>query len=444
MVGIDLGTTNSVVYVWNSAKGDACPLCDLVPSVVDYTAKVVGKQAKGNIVKNPVNQIASSFKVDIDQEYAVTASSKVLGAMKLFHRSDPDVVITVPAYFTANQRAQTVKAAEMAGLRVKAILNEPTAAALYYNRTKKDITMVYDLGGGTFDISIIDTRFGRYDVCATDGLKLGGDDLDRLIVNAILNQCKFIQQSASFDDISPRLKEVAETCKLQIQKNKDTVHYDLSSCGLGKLFEKPVFDLTVDVYKMAIQRVFGKTIQKTKKVLIDSTYEKDELSFIFVGGSTRDPYLREMVEEAIGILSKPFTYNPDHIVAQGAAYYAHMLDVGEAEESVSDVTTALGLLLDNGSIYNVVAKNSILPLKATHVVRNAEESDGISLAVYQGDSVVESECAYIGQLDFKFANGVMPANSGIVTVYFDINSSGLLTLSAKELGGELQSLELRL
>lgn len=444
MVGIDLGTTNSVVYSWNSAKGEAYPLCDLVPSVVDYTAKAVGKQAKENIVSKPLNQIASSFKVDIDLDYAVTASSKVLAAMKLFHLTDLEAVITVPAYFSANQRAQTIKAAELAGLHVRAILNEPTAAALFYNRTKKDITMVYDLGGGTFDISIIDTRFGRYDVCATDGLKLGGDDLDNLIANAILNQCKFIQQSASFDDIKARLKEVAEICKLQIQKAQDTVHYDLSDCGLGQYFEKQVFTLTVDIYKLAIQRVFGKTIQKTKKVLFDSTYNKEELSFIFVGGSTRDPYLREMVEESIGIHSKPFTYNPDHIVAQGAAYYAHLLTTGEAEESVSDVTTALGLLLSNGTIYNVVAKNSILPLRATHVVRNAEESDGISLAVYQGDSIVESECTYLGQLDFKFANGITPANTGIVTVYFDINTSGLLTLSARELGGELQSLELRI
>lgn len=444
MVGIDLGTTNSVVYIWNIAKSEAHQLCDLVPSVVDYSSKVVGKQAKENITSKPSNQITSSFKVDIDLDYAVTASSKVLEALKLFHLADPNVVITVPAYFSANQRAQTVRAAERAGLHVGAVLNEPTAAALYYNRTKKEITMVFDLGGGTFDISVIDTRFGRYDVCATDGLKLGGDDLDNLLANAILNQCKFIQHSVTFDDIKPRLKEAAEACKLAIQKTRETVHYDLSGSGLSSYFENPVFELTEDTYKMAVRRVFGKTIQKTKKVLLDSTYDKDELSFIFVGGSTRDPYLREMVEEAIGVKSKPFTYDPDHIVAQGAAYYAHLLVTGEAEESVSDVTTALGLLLNNGSIYNVVAKNSILPLRATHVVRNAEESDGISLAIYQGDSVVESECTYLGQLDFHFKDGVTPADMGVVTVYFDINTSGILTLSAKELGGELQTLELRI
>jgi molecular chaperone DnaK (HSP70) len=440
MIGIDLGTTNSVAYKWEN--GDAKALCDLVPSVVDYTAQWVGKKAKKNIVLKPENRIASSFKVDIDLDYAVEASSRILSELKLFSIGDPNVVVTVPAYFSANQRAQTVRAAEKAGLKVGGVLNEPTAAALYYNRTKKDITMVYDLGGGTFDISIIDTRFGRYDVCATDGLKLGGDDLDNMLVNALMNQCVFKQQSVQFDEVRGRIKEVAEACKIRIQKEQDDVLVELKDYGLAAYFGNDKFKLDVHTYKMAVKRTFGRTINKAKKVMMDSGYASSDLSFIFVGGSTRDPYLRDMVEMELGIKSKPFTYDPDKIVAQGAAYFAHLLETGDAADSVSDVTTALGLLLNDGTIYNVIAKNSILPLRATHVVRNATDSEGVSLSVYQGDSVVESECVYLGQLDFKFLAGMTPANLGIVTVYFDINTSGLLTVSAKELGGDLQSMEL--
>lgn len=442
MIGIDLGTTNSVAYKWEPTSHEAVAITPLLPSVVDYKNNVVGQDAKQNIITRRSDDVRSSFKVDIQLDYARDASAKVLAELaKYFPNGEKDVVISVPAYFNVVQRQQTIAAAKLAGLNVRSLINEPTAAAMFYNRSNKCNTIVYDLGGGTFDISVIDSRFGRFDVMATDGIKLGGDDLDRTLMNGIMNWGKFKRHVRNYETIEPQLKEIAESLKLHIQKHGSAT-FNAADYSLEDCFDKPVFEVAEESYKNALKLAFGKTIPRTERVIVESMFAKEELEFIFVGGSTRDPYLRQMIEEAISMKAAELTYNPDHIVGQGAAYFAYLLSTGEAQDYVSDVTKALGFQLGDGTILNLIPNNSQIPVSVKRVVTNDKKASGVNFSVYQGDSVLASECSHIGDLIYQFEEGEQEAKAAMVTITLEVNQSGLLTVRAKEIGCLEQKVEL--
>ncbi len=443
MVGIDLGTTNSLVFQWDDSLEDVVSLSGLIPSVVDTTSKSVGKKAKAAIRQGNASgdTIFSSFKVDIAQDYSVAASCAVLKELKAYTK-EVDCVITVPAYFSSLQRQNTKKAAEAAGLKVHALLNEPTAAAIYYNRTNKRASLIYDLGGGTFDISLIDSRNGGYEVMATDGLKLGGDDLDRFIAQAIMSDCKYHPAAMPYDVASLLFKSIAEEAKIFIQKTGQDYEFDISSLPIGKAVDNPKVHVTVDFYKQSVEFILGRTVKRALSVIEASGYHKDELTLVLVGGSTRDPYLREYVEENLGIKPVPLTYNPDEIVAQGAAFYAHMLEIGTAEDEVSDVTNAIKLLLADDTLTTVIPKNSFLPIETVYIVSNGETSTGIEFEVYEGDFDTPQKEGYLGTLKYDFIDGEKEANTAIVTCRFKFNSSGILSVSAFELDGEEVKIEL--
>jgi molecular chaperone DnaK (HSP70) len=429
--GIDLGTTNSLIGVMDG--GRARILSGLFPSVVNVYTKEAGPEMKRELRASGSDAILSSFKVDIREQYAINASSLVLKSLLRYAPGARDAVISVPAYFDVRQRENTIQAAKNIGLNVAALINEPTAAALYYNRSAKNVSLVYDLGGGTFDVSIIEGRFGRHDVQVTDGIRLGGDDLNRALLTVLLKEHGLPLHYFSASDIR-KLREEVEHAKIRLQADRRDVQFE----AMGHSFV-----LKVETYKNTVRFVFGKTIARTQNVVSGSGYEMAGLALVFVGGSTRDPYLREMVCTALGKENEPVTYNPDEIVAQGAVYYAHLIETGQAEKAVSDVTKAIGFRLRNGTVQTLIEPNTMLPVTgSTHLIFNEVEDSGISIELYQGDSILAEDCDFIGRLDYAFGRALRP-REGILSLQCDMDRSGVLTLSAHEIGKPPETIRLR-
>ena len=435
--GIDLGTSYSVL-----GKGDKL-LTGLVPSVANMATKQAGITQKENFKDDVLRSFKINMSMGAEGKASIAASALVLKELAIQAKEDvKDVVISVPAYFTDNERKATVEAAKIAGMNVVSLINEPTAAALYYNKNNPCLSAVFDLGGGTFDVSVIDSRLDFNDVVATDGCILGGDNFDRALLKYIL-KVSGIKLFKSSTDLIPIIKSMCEKAKLRIQQTGKTVEVDLSvyRAYLPK-DSQTSFPISVDVYKEIMQSVFKKCVILTKRVLEKSINYGDIYKFIFVGGSTRCPYLREWVEKELEVKAEEITYDQDKIVAQGAMYYAQLVEKGEAASKVSDVTKALGIEEVGGFIRNVIPNDTKLPVTKTILVNNAKDSDGIFLNLYQGESARVENATCIGSLDYEFGE-MKEAGTGTLKVTLKVDIAGIITLSAKDLGKLEKSIQLK-
>ena len=418
--GIDLGITNSLIGLRDEY------LSPLVPSVVDLDNKVAGESVKDKVDADRSFKVDMSMSIEgqpsiVDSSYVLKELRKIAGGSKV-----KDVVISVPAYFKDSQRQATKEAAKMAGLNVVSLINEPTAAALYISKTLKRLSVVYDLGGGTFDVSIIDSRFGNYDVQATDGLILGGDDFDRAIFRHVCKAGGVAVHHMNKRDIMKMTMQCTKW-KIQMQKERHDFKIDLSEYGGA-----PDFVFTENSYVAIMQLIFGETITKTKNVINEAIPYGEQYDIVLVGGSTRCPYLREMIAREIGKEPLPLTYDPDRVVAQGAAMYAEMVKSGDAEALLSDVTCALSIGLSDGTVRTIIPNNSKVPVTDSTMAYNNVASDKLQLDIYQGDSILASQNEHIGRVVYDYGR-VMEAYDGCVEVTMSVDASGVITFTCQEL-----------
>lgn len=416
--GIDLGTTNSLLGLNGKL------LTGLVPSVVDLKTGMAGASEYENM------DAVRSFKIDIslakEGEISVAASARVLRELVKESGHDvKDVVISVPAYFSDNQRQATRKAAEVAGLNVMSLINEPTAAAIYHSRDKRSLSVIFDLGGGTFDVSVVDTRLGDYDVQATDGCILGGDNFDRAIMQHVIKQAGIKIHHFWPADLV-RLQHTCSKAKLKLQESLEPVDIDLTSWEAG------TFTLTPDTYIALMKHVFAPAISKARFVITDAIPAGEPYDLVMVGGSTHCPYLRQWVAEELHHEPVPLYYDPDRIVALGASVYAQMVADGTAVTQVSDVTKALVLGLHGGTVKELIPRNSKVPIKETTVVINPLETDELTLNLYQGDAPLASQNEHIGQLVYNYGR-VVPPGEGEVIVEISVAADGVIRFSCREL-----------
>lgn len=423
IVGIDLGTTNSLI---GCAAKDY--LSDIVPSCVDMETGRAGAAYYNDM------KAARSFKVDMslgsEGIKPRVASKHVLSELIRTAEKDlgmkvTDAVISVPAYFSDTQRAATAEAARNAGLNLRGLVNEPTAAAMYIAKNKKGLFIVYDLGGGTFDCSIIDSRFGAYDVQATSGRIIGGDNFDKMLMKHFLKEAKIPIHKLS-PELRIKLQHFCAYAKVQMQKHRKDMEIDLAPFhGCKMIFKESAY---IDLMKMA----FDDTINCMKSLIADYIPDNEVYDILLVGGSTHCPYLREWIAEVTGQEPAPITYDPDRVVALGAAMYAELVDNGTVDTVVSDVTKALSIGLHDGTVSVIVPANSKIPLSIEHMFVNPAEATKLQLDLYQGESTFAKDNECIGTLIWEY-DYLVPAQEGQVIVTISIDNAGLITFSANEL-----------
>ncbi len=428
--GIDLGTTNSLIGLH-----DAGYLSDIVPSCTNLATGETGSSMFDNM------DATRSFKVDMSmgkEGYTPRiASANVLKELIKQVKNDTvkDVVISVPAYFNDNQRSATMASAKAAGLEVKALVNEPTAAAMYIANQKQGLYVVYDLGGGTFDCSIIDSRFGTFDVQATDGRKIGGDNFDANIMRFFIKEGRI-----PIHKLTPKsrmaLQHFASKRKIKMQKKQATFEIDLTE------WNGTTIKFTPEKYRSIMELTFSETINCLKKLLRAWIPSTEVYSILLVGGSTHCPFLQKWIEVETGQKPAELTYDPDRVVAQGAALYASLLEKGNVSVAVSDVTKQLGIGLYDGTIDVLVPANSKIPLSTEKLLTNKVKASGLELDLYQGTSIFTKDSECIGKLLYNY-DGVREAMEGNVIITIKVDMSGVITLSAKELLGKEQSITLR-
>ncbi|MCU7652571.1 molecular chaperone DnaK [Acutalibacter sp. LFL-21] len=459
-IGIDLGTTNSCVAVIEGGEPVVIPNAEgarTTPSVVAFSKtgeRMVGQVAKRQAITNPERTV-SSIKREMGSNYKVTIDGKsytpqeisamVLQKLKAdaeAYLGEPvtSAVITVPAYFTDAQRQATKDAGKIAGLDVKRIINEPTAAALSYGVDKDNDqkVMVYDLGGGTFDVSIIEMGDGVQEVLATAGNnRLGGDDFDQRIMDWILNSFKAEQGiDLSGDKMAmQRIKEAAEKAKIELSGvtsaaiNLPFITADATGPKhLDMTLSRAKFnELTADLVE--------KTMGPVRQALSDSGLSIGEISkVLLVGGSSRIPAVQEAVKNFIG--KEPFKgINPDECVAIGAAIQAGVLG-GEVQGLLLlDVTPlSLGVETMGGVMTKIIDRNTTIPTKKSQIFSTAADGQTqVEVNVLQGEREFARDNKQLGL--FKL-DGIAPAPRGIpqIEVTFDIDANGIVNVSAKDLG----------
>lgn len=467
IIGIDLGTTNSCVAVMEG--GEAVVIANAegartTPSVVAFSKtgeRMVGQVAKRQAITNPDKTVSSikrhmgsNYKVDIDgknytpQEISAMVLQKLKADAEAYlGETVTEAVITVPAYFSDSQRQATKDAGKIAGLDVKRIINEPTAAALAYGADKENDQkiMVYDLGGGTFDVSIIEMGDGVQEVLATAGNnKLGGDDFDQRVIDWIVDEFKKAEGIDLKGDkmAMQRLKEAAEKAKIELSSMMQTSinqpfitadatgpkHLDLT------LTRAKFNELTADLVEA--------TMGPVRQAMSDAGLSSSDLhKILMVGGSTRIPAVVEAVQKQLG--KEPFKgINPDECVAIGAAIQGGVLGGEVKGLLLLDVTPlTLGLETQGGIMAKMIERNTTIPTKKTQIFTTAADGQtSVDVSIYQGERDFVKDNKQLGM--FRL-DGIPAAPRGVpqIEVTFDIDANGIVHVSAKDLGtGKAQNI----
>ena len=486
IIGIDLGTTNSCVAVFEGNEATVITNAEgkrTTPSIVGFTKDdtKVGDPAKRQAITNPTKTVYSikrfmginydaaqkdasnvpytlvnennvpKVKIDDKNYTPQEISSMILAKMKktaedyLGHEVT-EAVVTVPAYFDDTQRQATIDAGKIAGLEVKRIVNEPTAAALAYGVDKSDKDMkivVFDLGGGTFDVSILEFGAGVFEVLSTNGdTQLGGDDFDNVLINYLADEFKSTTGMDLTKDpmAMQRLKEAAEKAKIELSSTTST---DINLPYITVLDGVPqhlVQTLTRAKFEQLTDALVRRTIEPCKKALEDAglnTSDIDEV--LLVGGSTRIPAVQEAVKKFFG--KEPSKgVNPDEVVAVGAAIQGAILagDEGVGDVVLLDVTPiSMGIEAHNqfdhkGRMAKIIEGNTTIPCKKSQVFTTAvDNQSAVTIVVLQGERTYAEDCKVIGTFNLE---GIAPAKAGVpqIEVSFDIDANGVLNVSAKD------------
>ncbi len=462
IIGIDLGTTNSCVAVMEGGQPVVIVNSDggrTTPSVVGFAKngeRLVGETAKRQAITNPDNTI-SSIKRHMGDNYKVTIEGKgyspqeisamILQKLKADAESYlgetvSEAVITVPAYFNDAQRQATKDAGKIAGLDVKRIINEPTAAALAYgldNENEQKI-MVYDLGGGTFDVSIIEIGDGVIEVLSTNGdTRLGGDDFDQRVIDFLVSEFKKAEgMDLSSDKMAmQRLKEAAEKAKKELSTVTST-NINLPFITMNQDGPKHLdVTLTRAKFDELTADLVDRTMEPVRVALKDADLQPSELDkVLLVGGSTRIPAVQEAVKKYTG--KEPFKgINPDECVAIGASIQGGKLagDAGAGSVLLLDVTPlSLGIETLGGVATKLIDRNTTIPTSKKQVFSTAEDNQtAVDIHVVQGERPLAKDNKTLGQ--FRL-DGIAPARRGVpqIEVSFDIDANGIVNVSAKDLG----------
>ena len=460
IIGIDLGTTNSCVAVMEGGEPTVIANAEgarTTPSVVAFTKtgeRLVGQVAKRQAVTNPDRTVISikremgtNYKVNIDDKSYTPPeiSSMVLAKLKADAESYlgetvSQAVITVPAYFSDAQRQATKDAGKIAGLEVLRIINEPTAAAFAYGMDKENDqkVMVYDLGGGTFDVSILDIGDGVFEVLATNGdTRLGGDDFDDAIINYLVAEFKKENGiDLSTDKMAmQRLKEAAEKAKIELS-GVTTSAINLPFITADASGPKHLdITLTRAKFNELTANLVERTIIPTKKALSDAGLSASEIDkVVMVGGSSRIPAVNEAVQKLIG--KDPHKgINPDECVALGAAIQAGVLGGDVKDIVLLDVTPlSLGIETMGGVCTKLIERNTTIPTRKSQIFSTAADNQtSVDIHVLQGEREMAADNKTLGNF---MLSGIAPAPRGVpqIEVTFDIDANGIVNVSAKDLG----------
>ena len=461
IIGIDLGTTNSAVAVMEGGQSTIIPNIEgnrTTPSIVAFTKdgeRLVGETAKRQAITNP-DRTVSSIKREMGSDHKVTIDGKdyspqEISAMILQKlKSDAEsylgetiteAVITVPAYFTDAQRQATKDAGRIAGLDVKRIVNEPTAAALAYGEDKdtdSSMVMIYDLGGGTFDVSILELSDGVFEVQSTRGNnKLGGDDFDEKIIDWIADSFKKENGvDLKADRMSlQRLKEAAEKAKKELSSTMST---NINLPFITATAEGPLH-LNMDLSRAKFDELTADLVKKTegpvKEALKDANLSASDIDkVLLVGGSTRIPAVQNLVKTLIG-KDPQKDINPDECVALGAAIQAGVLSGDVKDLLLLDVTPlSLGIETMGNVTTRLIERNTTIPTKKSQIFTTAADNQtSVDIHVLQGERQMAQDNVTLGRFQL---DGIAPARRGVpqIEVTFDIDANGIVNVSAKDLG----------